>query len=1220
MKKIIFFIFLMLFSTGCKEKKNSPFFIPWMMSLTGQNTENSVIEDSNGEILPPTMIEGEQEIPNVGRALISGSVSPMMCVENDISIPCDREPNLSLENVEVFLVSATGETISSTFLNAEGKYEFEIDDLKNNNYRILMKSDMDLNYSHNDFNFTFNPTKENKITVGEIKPIRKYFESGPATIKGKVIVNEFKDDNGNVLITSKPATGFKVSLLDKDNRLLNFNQVNIDKLIDANGEYEFNIDDLKNNNYKIVVTPTNFGYTNFSINEKQIPFRFIYIGNNKNDVTDINLNLTRIDIIGSEDFNVKISNWQIKNVVNELNDFTVELKNNRNDIIDTTKTDMEGKFSFNTKLEKEVYSIEIKKENYATNISNFTFVPNYFSSSTQINQVSPIIMVPNKTTVLSKISGPNGFPRRIEGATINFRPSSNQSPTNLSYFLRTEDERIKGMINLWMKEACVSNTDCFNQCQTVNFSSECVVKNEGPEPWRYSTYQNKIYEVKEDNETVYLTALPGKWEYYISASGYINSTVSNLNLNGSQMNMEAKSLMPSNYRAGINGKVTVLDILGNGEKNSYGDQVVGYNQNQGLTGIFVVMLGNSIDNKALAHVTLTKNGEYNFDENSKVVLLPTLQNLCSNERVIKEIGINNLISLNEETTPKCSAMGDSLKTAYAYLDYKLLDNLGYTSTVNVNDIDGSVYLYKNKYTFKEGIYSLFFIDPLKHFTINNQKAEINKNLIAFGENLNLKNIINHLPRRNLTGNINDAISTLPVSQVAITLGTNLSSDLIAFSPLVYKDADKLSTDKPRLDLNTGERADTQITGIATDNLGNYSFQNINPGNYLLKINKTGFEEIIIKVTVSVTNQNTIVNNQVVENGSKGDLSGRVILAGGQSFLSSYSLELIHPVSGNRPIGVMPVSLSSGSTPFVSTPNYKILNVNSGIWKIRFISSNYVITEGVVNIQKDVVNNYDIITMIKDSEPASDISGIFFNAFDNKKITNELNILIRPGINNKYGELALNSNNQTVNMLKSSADGSYLIPNMPAGNYTLEIWNDNYATTYETVISSGPINSKNQNVFISPKLNNDEMRIVLSWNDFPKDLDSHLEYDNASCINGSHKCQVYWRNTNVVNGDLTLDYDVTAGFGPETISLKNTIWQKPRRGYSVYRWSTEPNYSIYNSGATVKIFKPFGLVKTYHPGPAQSTNRWWQIFCLNNMGAILEIETDGCKIQDFFDSP
>lgn len=75
---------------------------------------------------------------------------------------------------------------------------------------------------------------------------------------------------------------------------------------------------------------------------------------------------------------------------------------------------------------------------------------------------------------------------------------------------------------------------------------------------------------------------------------------------------------------------------------------------------------------------------------------------------------------------------------------------------------------------------------------------------------------------------------------------------------------------------------------------------------------------------------------------------------------------------------------------------------------------------------------------------------------------------------------------------------------------------------------------NQDCALIPNLKNGEMRIVLTWGDYPSDLDSHLV--GPSPYGSFH---VYYDDKNAYyDGVLynNLDVDDTDSYGPETTSV------------------------------------------------------------------------------------
>ncbi|MDD4370176.1 MAG: hypothetical protein PHD56_03725 [Anaerostipes sp.] len=66
-----------------------------------------------------------------------------------------------------------------------------------------------------------------------------------------------------------------------------------------------------------------------------------------------------------------------------------------------------------------------------------------------------------------------------------------------------------------------------------------------------------------------------------------------------------------------------------------------------------------------------------------------------------------------------------------------------------------------------------------------------------------------------------------------------------------------------------------------------------------------------------------------------------------------------------------------------------------------------------------------------------------------------------------------------------------------------------------------------------------MHVVLSWNDKPADLDSHLFTPRKSSGNEVKDCHI-WFGRKDDSSKNSLDVDDTDGYGPETITIKNAV--------------------------------------------------------------------------------
>ncbi len=1212
-------LFLILFALSCGGQKANSSMVPWMAALMGGNppTSNSVtVTDSNGVKLPEVIATPLQEVPTSGPTTISGSITATNCISNGNSINCNADVGLDITGIKIQLVSSTNEVIAFTYPNAAGVFSFDISNLKNGNYRVLINTENGLNYTYSDFNYTFDPTNisANSIQLQTLTATRYYLDKGPALVSGTVTTFGFKDQNGIVVVPVGTVSGVRVVLFNSSNTAIS------EQITSLSGDYQISLLDLPNGVYTIRAFGSEKIVEGRPFADESSEMRFIFLGNNPNTQTALEIRPISLQWQPSPQAPIQIQNWKISNAANigtDLSDFEIKLKNEFG-LISSTKTDSSGNFSFGNTLKKGVIEIEISKNGFLTSTLSFYFTPHHSGSSTPVTQNFDIWVVPSPSNIEGSVAGANNTPPRIQGATINFRPAKSHPPSSLAYLLK--DDRLKNLAELWIRESCTNNTNCASLCAGTGYSSQCSLQNQGSGPWVYSTYQNKVYEVKSDNTTVYFTAVAGKWEYYISASGYKNTSISEITLNGQNVVVPRLELQESLLRSPIEGQSILTDTLVNGTKNSYGGTLPGHIANPGIPGLFVILLGNNDNSQNLvAHVTLTgSNGSFQFDGSSRVVPLPALATLCSQSALVAGV-LGTSISLSESTSPSCSSVADSLRVAYTLAKYREASPLSNSSFVSGTDlVRDSVHISNESYRFKQGSYTLLFVDPLKHLSAVSTRAEISEASVSSSGILSVVALVPHLPRRTISGTLTDVISTASIAGATVSLGfdSNPDPNQIDFSPTAYKDLDILPSSKPRLHPDTGERADILVPETTTLANGSYTIPNVNPGNYLLKFSKTGYDTVLMPITVTSTGTETFGNAQTIQPGARGNLSGRVVIAGGELFKESYNLELIHPNSGLRPTSpILPGSLTSGVSNFSNAPTYSIFDVNSGLWKLKFNSPGYVDVEGLVTIQSGITTNFDIITMIPGSQPPSTISGSLFNAYNNEKIKSGVTLTLRPGINAKSGSTAWDSNHLPMQPITYTGDGSYTIPNVPPGNYTLEVMGSDYATTYQTVISAGNA-SGNQNIFVSPKLIDKEVRVVLTWKASPRDLDSHLEFGDSSCLDDGKKCQVVWNDRSKINGDLTLDVDVVTGYGPETVTLKNSIWTRPRRGYSVYNWSNES--SIATSGATIKVFKSMGLVKTYNAG-SEHSNRWWQAFCFDPNANIIDIGMVGCELSNFFNS-
>ena len=1133
-------ILLALFTADCKKKKDA---LPFLM-FGAQQATNPV--DVNGNPLPNNEGNGEQEVATSGPALITGSVIAL-----DGASPA---PDFDYESVEVQLVAPDGTVVATTNLTSDGEYSFSLDDLENNNYRVVIPEGQGLEGAHIDFNFVFDPTSNPTVkNLADMNAQVTTFPGGPAILTGSVESPGY--DDGNITVGAGPLAGITVDLMNQNGDIV------ASTTTDGQGNFNFDLQDsnewLSNGSYVVVARGSEASAQGRNYTDAATGVDFVFQGNVQNQATSISVGKISSAWDAAEsavaDISGTIQNLALAGV--DMSGLTVELLGPNGNVLETTSTDSSGAFSLSETLNNGVYSIRVTGEGYNSLSQSLGFTANADGSTTSVN-LGNLGIRPRDSLITGNITEQaTGSP--IDDAVISFRPAQDQPVEKLAYLL--DDPDLGGAVQRWIQEKQTTGS--------------------------YQTYLTKSYEDRGDH--LELTAVPGKWRFYVSAAGFSPSSDANaadsgsnvVTVNGSNVNRSV-ALFSNTNRSRIRGTALTLDTLVDGSKNAYPGGVPGYTaRGHGLPGMVVVMLNNANQSGApVAHVALTAaDGTFS-------------------------LGPQHVVLSGQATS-------DAERVAEAVAKYRngQVTTSGLGSGSWSND---SVYSDGTGHYFRTNSYSIYIVDPLQHMSASLTTANVSS--VAQnspGATLNLSAVVPHLPRKQITGSVSNAISTVDLSGATVELLNR------ADRSVVYRDRDIIPA-KNRL---ADATAHMSVDPVSTDSDGGFAFRNIDPGNYILKVTAPGYVNTEVEVNVPADGSNPVVSIPVVPDGDPGNVTGKIQLPGGHDFTEPYSLEVVHPVSGNRPTaGVQPSSLTSGPTQFNNSPRYTIFGLKPGQWRIRFVSAGYKTVEGVVTVQSNVTTTFDIITFVPGSHGPAPVSGTVRNALNNRPVSG-LQVRIRPGVGIQSGDYATYISGNALPAVHTSDSGTYVIPDVPAGNYTLEVSGAGYSTTYRTVISAGTDTPANQDVLISPQLADDEVRIVLSWNQHPQDLDSHLEYGF------SHPAQVVWNDKSHLNGDLILDYDVVTGFGPETVTVKGDAWSQPRLAYSVFNWTryaTPYWYSVLpiaDSGATVRIYKSTGLVRSFHAGPGE-VGKWWHLFCLSPQGAVLDAGQAGCSDGDYFDAP
>ncbi|MDR0519107.1 MAG: S8 family serine peptidase [Clostridiales Family XIII bacterium] len=243
----------------------------------------------------------------------------------------------------------------------------------------------------------------------------------------------------------------------------------------------------------------------------------------------------------------------------------------------------------------------------------------------------------------------------------------------------------------------------------------------------------------------------------------------------------------------------------------------------------------------------------------------------------------------------------------------------------------------------------------------------------------------------------------------------------------------------------------------------------------------------------------------------------------------------------------------------------------------------------VDIKEGETTYNILLRMVGGNGGEGEISGTARNAFNAQGIPNaELGIY--KGLNNT-------SANESDKVASITCDRSgWYSTRLPAGNYTVRGSASGYldSSSNITVIAGGgqgaDENNANQDVVLTPRLNEGEVRFVLTWGEFPADLDSHLV---GPAPEG--RFHTYYNSKDFYYGGIdyaNLDVDDTTSYGPETTSI-----YKPVNGtysFYVHDYSNKDRQSgsyMARSGAQVRVYVAGRAEPTVFNVPSSQGTLW-----------------------------
>lgn len=215
------------------------------------------------------------------------------------------------------------------------------------------------------------------------------------------------------------------------------------------------------------------------------------------------------------------------------------------------------------------------------------------------------------------------------------------------------------------------------------------------------------------------------------------------------------------------------------------------------------------------------------------------------------------------------------------------------------------------------------------------------------------------------------------------------------------------------------------------------------------------------------------------------------------------------------------------------------------------------------------------------------------------------MIIREGINNLQGPSLL-----TV----TADDAGVADVTLPSGTYSVEVIANGYDMARYTLLSYAGCDSVI--MCLSPVLEKGQVRIVLTWEETPADLDAHLFTPFSEDVSETDY-HVWFRNNEDTSGNrLVGQADPPHGFGPETVTIENIeegIYKFYVTDYSNCYTGKMNSKELSDSNACVRVYTETGLSQVLYV-PCSSEGVIWEVFEIRNK-TIVPIQRYYSNIED-----
>lgn len=329
---------------------------------------------------------------------------------------------------------------------------------------------------------------------------------------------------------------------------------------------------------------------------------------------------------------------------------------------------------------------------------------------------------------------------------------------------------------------------------------------------------------------------------------------------------------------------------------------------------------------------------------------------------------------------------------------------------------------------------------------------------------------------------------------------------------------------------------------------------------------------------------------------KGMIGGSIKSADSGSLIPNTKISAVRTSTGDYNLSEYCFSFES------DTEGNYFESLPQGVYDFIFYADGYQpakVREITINADKTIYWNIELKEW--DSRKKAKVGGTIIDGITGDVIS-DAEIKIRKDWNSYSGNYCI-ENNGDLKEAQSNSNGSFRM-NVLSGNYTLEIKKEGYLTGYFNVSAfKNSEDSGYPDTFVlSPILPDNEYRIILTWNDTPCDLDSHLTYYKDDEM----QFHVFWRNKEGYYGEnliAQLDLDDTDGFGPETVTITVDMSEIDygKFNYYVYNYSNESSMS--QSNAAIRIYHGQETPQILYV-PLDADKLYWDVFEISNDGLTI----------------